>query len=139
MAALGNHCETLQQLISAVADINAVNDEGRSVIMCAASRGNCAAIELLLDSGEVDLTLSDQNGDTILHLACKSVSSGSTSRCMMVEQNDAFNSDDRQHSEIPEIVSPILTSVLLNNDLAYVMKLAMIGSQKRKDSIVHMV
>lgn len=74
MAAVGNHCETLQQLISADAEVNAVNDEARSVIMCAASHGNCAAIELLLDR-DVDLTLSDQNGDTILHLACKSVSS----------------------------------------------------------------
>ena len=46
---------------------------------------------------------------------------------MMVVHNDTFDSEDRQHSEILEIVSPILTSVLINNDLAYVMKLAMKG------------
>ena len=48
---------------------------------------------------------------------------------MIVVHSDTFDSEDRQHSEILEIVSPILTSVLINNDLAYVMKLAMIGSQ----------
>ena len=58
---------------------------------------------------------------------------------MMVVHNDTFDSEDRQHSEILEIVSPILTSVLINNDLAYVMKLAMIGSRKRKVLILHIV
>lgn len=73
MAAAGNHCETMQQLISAEADVNAVNTDGKSVVMSAAHHGNCAAIELLLDKN-VELSLSDQNGDTVIHLACKSVS-----------------------------------------------------------------
>ena len=44
MAALGNHCENMQLLLNAGADPDSKCDDGRTATMCAASKGNCAAI-----------------------------------------------------------------------------------------------
>lgn len=44
MAALGNHCETMQQLLHTEAEVNAVDDQSNSSLMLAATRGNCAAM-----------------------------------------------------------------------------------------------
>ncbi|KAF3069303.1 Ankyrin repeat domain-containing protein 50 [Trichoderma lentiforme] len=75
-----NHHDTLkigngvdiQQLIDGGADLNAKDDDGRTLLSLAAELGRCNIIQLLIDTGKVDLNeTDDETGMTPLHWAAR--------------------------------------------------------------------
>uniref|UniRef100_W5MAW9 Ankyrin repeat domain 52a n=1 Tax=Lepisosteus oculatus TaxID=7918 RepID=W5MAW9_LEPOC len=69
-AAFSENVHGLQLMLCQGADVNAVDQSGRSALMVAADRGQTAAVEILLHRAKADLTLMDVNKNTALHLAC---------------------------------------------------------------------
>ncbi|MGH0178935.1 UNVERIFIED_CONTAM: hypothetical protein FKN15_077973 [Acipenser sinensis] len=69
-AAFSENLPSLQLLLSHGAEVNAVDQAGRSAIMVAADCGQTAIVDILLSRAKADLTLLDENKNTALHLAC---------------------------------------------------------------------
>lgn len=69
-AAFTDHVECLQLLLSHNAQVNPVDNSGKTPLMMAAENGQCGAVEILVNSAKADLTLKDNNNNTALHLAC---------------------------------------------------------------------
>ncbi|KAM4613834.1 serine/threonine-protein phosphatase 6 regulatory ankyrin repeat subunit C [Polymixia lowei] len=69
-AAYSENVTGLQLLLVQGAEVNAVDDCGRSALMVAADCGQTTAVEVLLRQAKPDLTLLDVNDNTALHLAC---------------------------------------------------------------------
>ncbi|XP_061090133.1 serine/threonine-protein phosphatase 6 regulatory ankyrin repeat subunit B [Conger conger] len=69
-AAFSGHVDCLQLLLAHDAPVDAVDQSGRSALMMSSERGCAGAVEVLLRSVNADVSLSDQNGNTALHLAC---------------------------------------------------------------------
>ncbi|MGH0183248.1 UNVERIFIED_CONTAM: hypothetical protein FKN15_011493 [Acipenser sinensis] len=69
-AAFSENLPSLQLLLSHGAEVNAVDQAGRSAIMVAADCGQTTIVDILLSRAKADLTLLDENKNTALHLAC---------------------------------------------------------------------
>ncbi|XP_034021635.1 serine/threonine-protein phosphatase 6 regulatory ankyrin repeat subunit B-like, partial [Thalassophryne amazonica] len=69
-AAFSGHVDCVHLLLSHNAPVNAVDHTGRSALMMAAAKGRLVALEVLLSSATVNLTLTDKDGNSALHLAC---------------------------------------------------------------------
>uniref|UniRef100_A0A8B9H999 Ankyrin repeat domain 44 n=1 Tax=Astyanax mexicanus TaxID=7994 RepID=A0A8B9H999_ASTMX len=73
-AAFAGNVDCVQLLLAHDAPVDAVDQSGRSALMMAAERGAVGVVEALLTSASADLSLTDQKGNTALHLACSKVS-----------------------------------------------------------------
>ncbi|KAJ0036282.1 hypothetical protein NQD34_004959 [Periophthalmus magnuspinnatus] len=69
-AAFAEDVAGLQLMLRHGAEVNAVDDSGRSALMVAADRGHSGSVAILLHRAKADLTLLDENKNTALHLAC---------------------------------------------------------------------
>ncbi|XP_054870914.1 serine/threonine-protein phosphatase 6 regulatory ankyrin repeat subunit A-like [Amphiprion ocellaris] len=67
-AAFSGHVDCVQLLLSHDAPGDTVDESGRTALMMAAEKGRVAALEVLLSGA--DLSLTDKDGNTALHLAC---------------------------------------------------------------------
>ncbi|XP_039266175.2 serine/threonine-protein phosphatase 6 regulatory ankyrin repeat subunit C-like [Styela clava] len=69
VAAMKDHIDCIQFLLSHSADVNAVDSMARTPLMLAAIEGNINAVELLLNM-KSDVALVDKDNNNALHLAC---------------------------------------------------------------------
>uniref|UniRef100_A0AAR2IPZ0 Ankyrin repeat domain 44 n=1 Tax=Pygocentrus nattereri TaxID=42514 RepID=A0AAR2IPZ0_PYGNA len=69
-AAFAGHVDCVQLILAHDAPVDALDQSGRSALMMAAERGAVGVVEALLTSASADLSLTDQKGNTVLHLAC---------------------------------------------------------------------
>uniref|UniRef100_A0A8C5GVK7 Ankyrin repeat domain 52 n=1 Tax=Gouania willdenowi TaxID=441366 RepID=A0A8C5GVK7_GOUWI len=69
-AAFAEDVAGLQLVLRHGADINSVDESGRSALMVAADKGHSGTVAILLHRAKADLTLLDENRNTALHLAC---------------------------------------------------------------------
>jgi ankyrin repeat protein/tetratricopeptide (TPR) repeat protein len=68
LAMLLGNCEVIQTLLEAGADITSLDSLGSPPIFYAAYFNNFDAVEALLDTGRVDVTVRNQRGESLLHL-----------------------------------------------------------------------
>ncbi|XP_023260706.1 serine/threonine-protein phosphatase 6 regulatory ankyrin repeat subunit A-like, partial [Seriola lalandi dorsalis] len=69
-AAFAGHVDCVQLLLSHDAPVDAVDQSGHTPLMMAAEKGRVGALELLLTSANANLSLTDKDGNTALHLSC---------------------------------------------------------------------
>uniref|UniRef100_A0A671V4C5 Ankyrin repeat domain 52a n=1 Tax=Sparus aurata TaxID=8175 RepID=A0A671V4C5_SPAAU len=69
-AAYAEDVAGLQLVLRHGAEINTVDESGRSALMVAADKGHSGTVAILLHRAKADLTLLDENRNTALHLAC---------------------------------------------------------------------
>ncbi|XP_048250649.1 uncharacterized protein LOC124152553 [Haliotis rufescens] len=70
VACLGGHVDMVKNVLSRkVADINSRGKYGRTPLMVAAENGHRQVFDLLVREGD-DVSLEDDDGDNILHVAC---------------------------------------------------------------------
>eukprot|EP01006_Ploeotia_vitrea_P017373 TRINITY_DN48489_c0_g2_i1.p1 TRINITY_DN48489_c0_g2~~TRINITY_DN48489_c0_g2_i1.p1 ORF type:complete len:910 (+),score=59.93 TRINITY_DN48489_c0_g2_i1:27-2732(+) len=69
-ASLGGNLKTVEMLIDAGGDVNAVSENGMSAILYSASFGHADILRLLVSKGG-DINLSESDKDLALHLACQ--------------------------------------------------------------------
>ncbi|KAJ7999539.1 hypothetical protein DPEC_G00195470 [Dallia pectoralis] len=69
-AAYSESVAGLQLVLAQGAEVNAVDNAGRSALMFAADNGQTAAVEILLHQTKADVSLLDVNDNTALHLSC---------------------------------------------------------------------
>uniref|UniRef100_A0A8C5C669 Ankyrin repeat domain 52a n=1 Tax=Gadus morhua TaxID=8049 RepID=A0A8C5C669_GADMO len=69
-AAFAEDVAGLQLVLRHGAQVNGVDESGRSALMVAADKGQSGTVAILLHRAKADLTLLDDNGNTALHLAC---------------------------------------------------------------------
>ncbi|KAL0626521.1 Serine/threonine-protein phosphatase 6 regulatory ankyrin repeat subunit B [Plecturocebus cupreus] len=69
-AAFADHAECLQLLLRHNAQVNAVDNSGKTALMMAAENGQAGAVDILVNSAQADLTVKDKDLNTPLHLAC---------------------------------------------------------------------
>uniref|UniRef100_A0A671V047 Ankyrin repeat domain 52a n=1 Tax=Sparus aurata TaxID=8175 RepID=A0A671V047_SPAAU len=72
-AAYAEDVAGLQLVLRHGAEINTVDESGRSALMVAADKGHSGTVAILLHRAKADLTLLDENRNTALHLACSKV------------------------------------------------------------------
>ncbi|XP_071086040.1 serine/threonine-protein phosphatase 6 regulatory ankyrin repeat subunit C-like [Haliotis cracherodii] len=69
-ASLVGDVDIIKQILSDNSeDVNSRGEDGRTPVMCAASKGHGHVVNLLVDKG-ADLSLVDNKGENILHVAC---------------------------------------------------------------------
>uniref|UniRef100_A0A671NGT5 Serine/threonine-protein phosphatase 6 regulatory ankyrin repeat subunit B-like n=1 Tax=Sinocyclocheilus anshuiensis TaxID=1608454 RepID=A0A671NGT5_9TELE len=69
-AAFAGHIDCVQLLLAHSASVDDVDQSGLSALIMAAEKGRVEVLEALLTSANVNLNLTDQKGNTALHLAC---------------------------------------------------------------------
>ena len=62
--------ECVRTLLAAGADINEVDENGRTALMMASDYGHAPVVRLLIEAG-ADLEKADKGGDTALEIACR--------------------------------------------------------------------
>lgn len=60
-------------LVDRYAEINAIDDEGKTPLHLACMLGNLSMVKLLLTKPESNANIQDFKGDTPLHMACASL------------------------------------------------------------------
>ncbi|XP_046579025.1 ankyrin repeat domain-containing protein 50-like isoform X2 [Haliotis rubra] len=69
-ASLVGDVDVVEQILSDKnEDVNCTGEDGRSPVMCAASQGHGDVVTLLVEEG-ADLSLVDNEGENVLHVAC---------------------------------------------------------------------
>uniref|UniRef100_A0A672SWD4 Ankyrin repeat domain 44 n=1 Tax=Sinocyclocheilus grahami TaxID=75366 RepID=A0A672SWD4_SINGR len=69
-AAFAGNVDCVQLLLAHNASVDEVDQSGRSALIMAAEKGRVEVVEALLTVANVNLNLTDQKGNTALHLAC---------------------------------------------------------------------
>ncbi|XP_067653128.1 serine/threonine-protein phosphatase 6 regulatory ankyrin repeat subunit A-like [Haliotis asinina] len=71
LACRGGNVEIVNYiLMQNIVDINRKNIDGKTPVVCAAHDGNREVFDILVKKG-VNLSVTDQNGDNVLHWACR--------------------------------------------------------------------
>ncbi|MDD5457222.1 MAG: ankyrin repeat domain-containing protein, partial [Candidatus Margulisbacteria bacterium] len=93
-AAAGNQIYKLQHYIAQGADINSINNNGITPLMCAAEKGFTEAVLELLAVPGLDINARDRHGETALMKACRNGYSDVVCELLKLKEKIEVNAQD---------------------------------------------